>query len=199
MNPMRKDVDTRGDKHMDLSSEDDVDVMAVLHSITRHAKKEAQREQGGANLIVAEDWIQEIEELLTVLHCTEEKKVQYATFKLVGEAKIWRRSAKLVEEQRPRYTSITWSHFKEVFFGRCFPIATREAKAKEFLHLTQGSMLVQQYAAKFVELSCFAPHMVPYEPLKAWMFKKGLRSGIHAQMVALMTQSFSKLVDRAMA
>ncbi|XP_057958408.1 uncharacterized protein LOC131151174 [Malania oleifera] len=106
-----------------------------------------------------------MEKLLIVLHCIEEQKVQYATFKLVGE----------------------------VFFGRYFPVATREAKAEEFLHLTQRSMTMQEYVAKFVELSHFAPHMLPDEPLKAWMFERGLRQAIRAQVVALLTQSFFEL------
>ncbi|XP_057953985.1 uncharacterized protein LOC131148282 [Malania oleifera] len=203
MNPRGKDVDTVGDIHVDTSSKDDVNVLAVLRSITRHARKEARREQGqplvvgsctfqqfdqkspstfegGTNLIVVEDWIQEMEELLTVLHCTKEQKVQYPTFKLVGEAKRRWRSEKLVKEQHPVYTSITWSHFREVFFSRYFPVATRETKVEEFLHLTQRYMMVQQYAAKFVELSRFTPHMVPDEPLKSQMFEKRLRLGIRA-------------------
>ncbi|XP_057952368.1 uncharacterized protein LOC131146651 [Malania oleifera] len=135
---------------------------------------------GGPNPIVAEDWIQEIEELLGVLECTEEQKVKYATYKLVGEAKRWWRSAKMVEEQRPEPEVVTWSRFKEVFFDRYFPAVTRAAKVEEFLQLTQGPMTVRQYAVKFVELSRFAPRMVPNEPLKARMFERGLRQSIRA-------------------
>ncbi|XP_057975235.1 uncharacterized protein LOC131162644 [Malania oleifera] len=176
---------------MDTSNEDDTNASTVLRSIARQAKKEARREQdqpladrgctfqqftwmslpafvGGADPIITKDWIQEMEELLIVLHCTDEQRVQYATFKLVGEVKRWWRLTKLVEEQRPGYSSIIWSHFRE-------------------------------YAAKFVKLTRFAPHMVANEPLKAWMFERGLRQGIRTQVVALLTQSFFELVDKAMA
>ncbi|XP_057972832.1 uncharacterized protein LOC131160983 [Malania oleifera] len=128
-----------------------------------------------------------MEELLTILHCTKEQKVQYATFKLVGEAKRWWRLVKLIEKQRLGPTVITWSHFKEVFFDQYFPAATWAAKVEEFLQLTQGSMTIQQYATKFVELSRFTSHMVLDEPLKAQIFKRGLRQGIRAQVVALLT------------
>ncbi|XP_057969550.1 uncharacterized protein LOC131158705 [Malania oleifera] len=63
--------------------------------------------------------------------------------------------------------STTWSRFREVFFARYFPIATFEVNSEEFLHLTQGWMLIQQYMARFMELSRFAPHMVSDEPKKA--------------------------------
>ncbi|XP_057962156.1 uncharacterized protein LOC131153727 [Malania oleifera] len=131
----------------------------------------------GVNSIVAEDWVQMIKELLGVLECMEEQKVRYATFKLVGEAKRWWRSVKLVEEQWPGHATITWSHFREVFFNRYFPTTIREAKVEEFLNLTQGHLNVQQYAAKFVELSRFTPYMIPDVPKKVWRFKKGLRVG----------------------
>ncbi|XP_057958406.1 transcription factor MUTE [Malania oleifera] len=57
--------------------------------------------------------------------------------------------------------------------------------------------LAQQYAAKFVELSLFAPYMVPDESKKAWRFEKGLRQGIYEQVVAFHVHNFSKLVDKA--
>ncbi|XP_057953970.1 uncharacterized protein LOC131148264 [Malania oleifera] len=130
---------------------------------------------GEANPVIADDWVQEIEELLGVLESIEDQKVRFATFKLVREAKRRWRSAKMVEEQRPKLTSITWSHFKEVFFDRYFLTATQEAKVYEFLHLTQGPMTIQQYAVRFVELSRFTPHKISDEPRKAWLFERGLR------------------------
>ncbi|XP_057962214.1 uncharacterized protein LOC131153772 [Malania oleifera] len=154
-----------GDNHVDTSSEDDVDAPIVLRR--------------GVNPIVAKDWAQEIKELLGMLECTEEQKVRFATFKLVREAKRWWRSAKMVEEQCLGYASITRSLYREVFFRRYFPIATREAKV--------------------VELSRFAPHMGPDEPKKAWIFERGLRQGVRSQVALLLTQSFSGPVNKAMA
>ncbi|XP_057976151.1 uncharacterized protein LOC131163576 [Malania oleifera] len=42
---------------------------------------------GGADPIMAENWIQDIEETLAVLPCTDEQKAVFATFKLKREAK----------------------------------------------------------------------------------------------------------------
>ncbi|XP_057972622.1 uncharacterized protein LOC131160757 [Malania oleifera] len=194
MDSKGKDIVIKGDTF----SEDDANASAVLRNIARQARKENKRDSreqdqpvvdrgctfqqftqanlsvfaGGPNPIVVEDWVQEIEKLLRVLECTKEQNVKYATYKLVGEVKRWWRLAKLVEQQRPGPMAITWSWFKEVFFDRYFPVVTRTIK---------------QYAAKFVELSHFAPHMVSNESLKAQIFERGLRQSIRVQVVALLT------------
>ncbi|XP_057954119.1 uncharacterized protein LOC131148436 [Malania oleifera] len=68
---------------------------------------------------------------------------------------------------------------------------------EEFMNLTQGSLTVQQYAAKFQELSRFAPFMIPDEAKKAWKFQRSLRSEIRKQMAILHLQDFATLVDKA--
>ncbi|XP_057958679.1 uncharacterized protein LOC131151450 [Malania oleifera] len=175
MDSRGKAVIAGGDNHVDTFSDADVDALFIRANLPAFSR--------GLNLIVGEDLIQEMEELLGVLECTEEQKVRFATFKLAGEVRRWWRSAKLVEEQRPGY----------------FLIATKDVKAEEFLHLTQRPKNVQQYAVRFLELSYFALHMVSDEPKKARMFKRGLRQSVQSQVVALLMQSFTDLVDRAMA
>lgn len=50
----------------------------------------------------------------------------------------------------------------------CFFLQSiRFAKAQDFTNLVQGSLIVEQYVASFVELSPFAPYLVPNEELKA--------------------------------
>ncbi|XP_057975393.1 uncharacterized protein LOC131162814 [Malania oleifera] len=47
---------------------------------------------------------------------------------------------------------------------------------EELLNLMQGHLMVQQYVAKFTELSRFAPYIVPDEAKKARKFERGLRT-----------------------
>ncbi|XP_057953799.1 uncharacterized protein LOC131148080 [Malania oleifera] len=152
---------------------------------------------GSVDPLVAEIWVQEMEKMLAVLSCTEAQKVLYATFKLTWEAERWWQVVKLLEEQRVVPTDMTWSRFKELFYDRYFPATTRATKAEEFFHLTQWQLTVQQYAAKFMELSRFAPFMVLDEFQKARWFERGLRPRIHKQVAVLKVQRFSELVDRA--
>jgi hypothetical protein len=46
--------------------------------------------------ISAENWLNDVEELLATLGCTNEQKVAYATYKLTGEAKRWWQNKKVV-------------------------------------------------------------------------------------------------------
>ncbi|XP_057975312.1 uncharacterized protein LOC131162725 [Malania oleifera] len=80
-----------------------------------------------------------------------------------------------------------------------FPRSTtvRNAKMEEFMNLTQQSLAVQQYDAKFQELSRFAPFLIPDEAKKAWKFQRGLRSDICKQTAILQFQDFVTLVDKA--
>ncbi|XP_057962178.1 uncharacterized protein LOC131153751 [Malania oleifera] len=129
---------------------------------------------GGADPIMVKNWVQEMEKMLIVLSCTKKQKVLFATFKLTGEAERWWLAVKLLEEMRPVPVVMTWNHFKEVFYDRYFPATTTDAKAEEFLNLTHGHLVIQQYATRFVELSRFAPYMVLDEYRKAQRFERGL-------------------------
>ncbi|XP_057965506.1 uncharacterized protein LOC131156074 [Malania oleifera] len=114
---------------------------------------------GGLDPVAAKNWVQEIEEIIVVLDSTDEQKVCYTAFKMIGEVKHW------------------W------IFVKYFPSSVIEEKIEEFTNLTQGDMTVAEYVAKFVELSWFAPFLVPNEARKARKFDKGLRHGIYELLV----------------
>ncbi|XP_057969346.1 uncharacterized protein LOC131158495 [Malania oleifera] len=97
----------------------------------------------GADPTIAENWMQEIEKVLTVLHCINEQRVLYATYKFIGEVERWWVATKLFEEQRSILVAMTWGRFKEAFFDRYFPATVREVKVVEFMNLTQGNLTIQ--------------------------------------------------------
>ncbi|XP_057975368.1 uncharacterized protein LOC131162785 [Malania oleifera] len=107
-----------------------------------------------------------MEKIQTVLHCTDEQRVLYATYRLIGEAERWWSAVRLLEEQSLVLVTLTWSWFTKLFFDQYIPATTREEKVEEFLNLTQRHWIVQQYAAKFIELSRFAPYIVYDEAKK---------------------------------
>ncbi|KAF5447232.1 hypothetical protein F2P56_032800 [Juglans regia] len=53
---------------------------------------------GRGDPTLAEDWIQDIEEVLRVLNCIDKQKVLYSAFKLTGEAKRWWISERSIRE-----------------------------------------------------------------------------------------------------
>ncbi|XP_057969338.1 uncharacterized protein LOC131158487 [Malania oleifera] len=134
---------------------------------------------GSTYSIVVENWIQKIEKIMFVVLCADKQRVLYATFRLTGEAKHWWFAVKLLEEQRLAPVALTWGRFKEIIFDGYFPSSIRDAKMEEFLNRTQGHLTVSQYAARFVELSHFAPFMIQDEFKKAQRFERGLRQEIY--------------------
>ncbi|XP_057975996.1 uncharacterized protein LOC131163427 [Malania oleifera] len=138
---------------------------------------------GGPDPVAAKNWVQEIEEIMIVLDCTDEQKVRYVSFKMTGETKWWWLSAKLLEEQRLVKIVLIWKRFKKLFFDRYFPSSIREENIEEFIDLIKGNMTVADYAAKFVELAHFAPFLVPDKARKARKFEKGFRQRIYKLVV----------------
>ncbi|XP_057975322.1 uncharacterized protein LOC131162734 [Malania oleifera] len=124
---------------------------------------------GGHDPTIVGDWVEKIERILEVLHCTNKQRVLYATFQLSREAGQWWTTVSLLEKQRAGPIKMSWSCFKEVFFN---------AKADDFSTLTQGSMMVQGYATQYIELSWFALCLISNEYEKTRRFKKGLRKDI---------------------
>ncbi|XP_057981161.1 uncharacterized protein LOC131166592 [Malania oleifera] len=151
----------------------------------------------GATPLATENWIQDVEDIMTVLPCIEKQKVLFATFKLTREAKRWWRLARLIEELRSNLMVVTWSRFWELFFYRYFPATVRSAKTAKFLHLTQEQLTVQQDAARFIKLSRFGPHLALDKEKKARKFEEGLRQNFFEQVIGFLAQTFMEVVDRA--
>lgn len=62
------------------------------------------------------------------------------------------------------------------------------------MDLIQGTLSVDEYATRFVYLSCFAGHLILDEEKKAIKFEHGLNRRIREHVHAHRIQEFSKLV-----
>ena len=60
-------------------------------------------------------------------------------------------------------------------------------------------MTVEEYAAKFVEFSCFASYLISNEPKKASKFQKGLNDRIRPHIIASEVDTLTETVKRAMS
>jgi hypothetical protein len=72
-------------------------------------------------------------------------------------------------------------------------------KKKEFLSLKQGSMSVNEYRDKFIQLSRYAPDEVADDEMKQEHFMEGLVRPLQYQLVAHTFPSFQRLLDKALA
>jgi hypothetical protein len=78
----------------------------------------------------AENWLNDMEELLATLGCTNEQKVAYVAYKLTREAKRWWQDKKVVlVADLGLETTISWEVFKHEFNRHYFPRVVQEAKA----------------------------------------------------------------------
>ena len=53
---------------------------------------------------------------------------------------------------------ITWDEFRVLFLAKFFPYFSRDRQYQEFLLLTQGVLLVEDYTSRFSKLRRFALH-----------------------------------------
>ena len=64
-----------------------------------------------------------------------------------------------------------------------FPAYARHAKAREFLELKQGNMIVLEYVSKFTKLARFRDDYVATDMAKVRKFKNGLKLSIRGKVV----------------
>ena len=150
---------------------------------------------GELDPMAAENWLIKMEKLLRAFKCTDTQKVLYATFSLQGFVERWWSSTEqLLRMELGRDTLITWEKFKEVFNRTYIPDVVRDRKVREFFDLVQGAMTVEEYAAKFVELSCFAPYLITNESKKVKKFQEVLNGRIRLLIIAYGVDTFTEAV-----
>jgi hypothetical protein len=153
---------------------------------------------GKRDPIECENWLIDVEEILRLAGCTEEQKVQYTAYRLSGEARHWWTAKKvLLIQELGSEEAISWPCFQKEFLQQYFPKILRDARAQEFMDLTQGNMTVAQYAGRFNELARFAPYMVADEENRVRKFEQGLNPRIHDRVVCFEIQNFVDLVNKA--
>ena len=81
---------------------------------------------------------------------------------------------------------MTWAEFHELFMSKYFLATARHAKALEFHELKQGSMIVMEYVAKFIELARFADDYVATNMAKVRKFEDGLKLSIWGKIIGFL-------------
>nr|KYP39145.1 hypothetical protein KK1_039573 [Cajanus cajan] len=89
--------------------------------------------KGDADPEVADHWICELEKIFTVLGCSQERRLTYVVYMLVGEAKHWWRGTHHMLTARG--VVVDWECFRRVFLEKYFPESVRHAKEAEFMRL----------------------------------------------------------------
>ncbi|KAF5470927.1 hypothetical protein F2P56_011413 [Juglans regia] len=106
---------------------------------------------GIEELLKAEKWIIDLERTYEICGCIEKQK--------------------LLVKDLGSLVALSWERFKEKFDNRFFPDSVKQLKTQEFVILTQGGLTVEQYAAKFIALGSFAPHLISTQRMQAQKFQ----------------------------
>lgn len=139
--------------------------------------------------------IDEIERIFQLLNCSDTEKITLAKYQLEGNAKHWWRASR--DTIFPFGTVITWDDFIRAFNGKHFSDYAKDKKITEFVQLEQKEQIVDQYEAKFFELSRYAPKLVENREEKAKKFLKGLRTDIRRQLVPLNINDYNEIYEWA--
>ncbi|MCF8701939.1 retrotransposon gag domain-containing protein [Corynebacterium sp. MC-10] len=105
-----------------------------------------------------QDFIDQIQHTLDVMHVGGIEAIELATYRLKGVAILWYETWK--QSKGIDAPPTTWQEFKEAFLDHYLPLEIREARADQFLNLYQGNISVREYSLQFNSLSRYAPNVV---------------------------------------
>ena len=109
---------------------------------------------------------------------------------LKGESQVWWDRVKASRDIKV----MTWAEFHEHFMGKYFPATARHVKAREFLELRQGTMIVMEYVAKFTELAHFVDDFMATDMAKVRRFEDGLKLPIQGKIVGFLLHDIDSMV-----
>ncbi|MQL81624.1 hypothetical protein Taro_014087 [Colocasia esculenta] len=92
---------------------------------------------------------------------------------------------------------VAWDEFVRLFRVKFVPEHIQDRMEQEFLSLTQGSMTVLEYEARFYELSKYAPHIVADERRKTKKFVMGLKPSLRTRLVAFDHRTLDEALSAA--
>ena len=105
-----------------------------------------------------QDFIDQIQRTLEVMHVSGRETVELAAYRFKGEAIYWYEDWK--RSRGIDAPPVTWKEFKEAFIDHYLPYETRQARADQFLNLRQGNTSVREYSLRFNSLSRYAPNVI---------------------------------------
>jgi len=128
----------------------------------------------------AHDWLRTIEKKLEIAHTEEADTVPFGTHYLEGAAAIWWNNVKAMWCANDE---ITWDKFKDHLRKYHIPAGIMKVKKREFLALTQGSLLVSEYLHKFNHLARYSLYNVATEERKIHQFLGGLNPHLRSTLI----------------
>ncbi|XP_012833825.1 PREDICTED: uncharacterized protein LOC105954689 [Erythranthe guttata] len=144
----------------------------------------------------AENWLNELEKIFEVTNYSDSQKVSYAAFQLEETARHWWRVVN--QKWAQNNTARTWANFVQEFNEKFIPKVVKNARERDFMNLTQGTMTVAQYEARFNYLIRYAPHYMNDETRKVRKFIEGLKLELRWAIISSDATNYSATINKAM-
>jgi len=142
----------------------------------------------------ADAWMRKCEKIFRVMDCTDEQRLNFASYLLIDDAEHWWTG--MQQQMQNRAEQVNWTNFRTRFLEKYFPDTAKQDREAEFLALQQGSMTVQEYVNKFEHLARFYSQAVT-EEWRCLKFERGLRHELKRVVVPLRERQFPVLVEQA--
>ncbi|MQL68831.1 hypothetical protein Taro_001124 [Colocasia esculenta] len=152
--------------------------------------------KGEGDPLMAESWMRETEKIFRAIRCPDEDKVTLATYMLQERADVWW-SSLLRTHFEDGAVDVTWDAFVRLFRAKFVREHIQDNMEQEFLSLTQGSMTVLEYEARFSELSKYAPHVLEDERRKTKKFVMELKPSQRTRLVAFDHRTLDEALSAA--
>ncbi|KAL3744872.1 hypothetical protein ACJRO7_014045 [Eucalyptus globulus] len=130
-------------------------------------------------------WTRKIEGIFEAEDVPEDKKVNFASRYLEGEAEHWWKGMRPALGDRGG--TIAWEDFKQAFNAQFFPVSFQVKMKSDFIHISQGDSMMSRFAEQYVS----------NEQDKADHFQRGLRYEIGSALTPLALTSYKDVLERA--
>ncbi|XP_012848000.1 PREDICTED: uncharacterized protein LOC105967959 [Erythranthe guttata] len=95
-------------------------------------------------------------------------------------------------------TARTWANFVHKVDENFIPQSVKNVRERDFMNLTQGTMAVARYEARFNYLICYAPHYMNDKTRKVRKFVEGLNLELRLAIISSDATSYSTTINNAM-
>lgn len=148
---------------------------------------------GTTDQFVAEGWIRALEVHFRFLNMGDADRVRCATYLLRDDAALWWEGAEIGVD----LDTLTWTQFKDIFFGKYFTADVRGRLKREFMSLRQGDMSVAEYIRRFDRGCHFVPLIANDVEEKLRHFTDGLRPTIRRDVLMMDPADYAVATTRA--
>ncbi|XP_075488367.1 uncharacterized protein LOC142527444 [Primulina tabacum] len=143
---------------------------------------------GTTDPFIAEGWIRSLELHFEYLQMGDGDLARCSIYMLRDDASLWWEGA----AHAVNVATLTWEKFKELFYGKYFPVDVRGRLTREFMSLRQGDSSVAEFIRKFDRGCHFVPLIARDAGQKLRHFMDGLRPTLRRDVMLMRPTSYDE-------